>query len=152
MCLCLFLSESTLKARRCLSWNKSPVPENEEHLIGWLYQFNHDDTPPSGYWSYFAFADRNPLSWLFGRICRRFQAQTCWYQHVLTLILVEIVLPIRLGSSMQWILLIVGLITVSFDLIIGYEPGEWGFGQLLPAFMLFLPLFSLFERYASEFL
>jgi hypothetical protein len=129
----LFVEEDVLKARRAIGQELRPKLKDLES-IRWV--------PGQGY-SYL-------LSALVMRFCKLYLKPKNWLLQALLWVIAEIIFPIRFGNILLFILLIIGIINVILDMVTSGLQKSWGFGQLLPAFMLLLPFFSLAQNCASK--
>jgi hypothetical protein len=133
ICMLLFVAEDVLEARRAIGRELRPKL-NDLESIRWV--------PEQGY-SYL-------LSRLVMRFCKLYLKPKNWLLQALLWVIAEIIFPIRFGNILLFILLVIGIINVILDMVTSGLQKSWGFGQLLPAFMLLLPFFSLAQNCASK--
>jgi len=87
-----------------------------------------------------------PFIWF----CRLYLVPKHRLLQALLWVLAEIIIPIRIAYILLFVLLFTGMINVILDMITNGLQTSWGFGQLLPAFMLLLPFFSLAQTYYKK--
>lgn len=96
------------------------------------------------------------LTWLFSCFCDRFVSTKSRSARKIMRVLIELVFPFILFSSMLPIIFLSGLAMVFFHWHFDYNAGNievsWGLGQLLAAFMVILPFLSLIGAVAGKLL
>jgi hypothetical protein len=150
-CLSLFLEEKTLEARKAIT-KVEPTTDQKKLIQEWIDLSYGDQRLSTSALSYFTSALRKPLTWLFRRFCLVYITTNSAILRKFQWGLAEIVFPFRFGLFVQVILMMFGLLNVSFIWVTFGLENAWGFGQLLPAIMVFAPFFSLPEMYSRKFL
>lgn len=150
ICLSLFLKERTLKTRKAIT-KAEPTTAQKQLINEWIDLSREDQRLPTSALSYFTFALRKPLTWLFEKFCLVYLRTNSAILRRFLWGLAEIAFPFRYSLAVQAILMALGLINVSFIWITFGLESAWGFGQLLPTIMVFAPFFSLAEGYSRKF-
>ena len=147
--LSLFVTDNAINARKAIGKGLRPAPADQQLIKECLPRQHHSQLPQDipGPLSLML---REPLSWLFGKFCQSYLVPKSPLLQALLWALAEVIFPIRSGSILLFILLIIGIINVILDMIQSGLRKSWGFGQLLPTFMLLLPFFSLAQKYARK--
>jgi hypothetical protein len=149
ICLSLFVTDEALEARQAIGRRLRRTPALQQLIDKWRNKPRPKELPPDPLGG-LSFILREPLSWLFGEFCRLYLVPKNNFLQVWLWVVAEIIFPFRSGSILLSILLIIGVINVILDMVGNGLGKTWGFGQLLPTFMLLLPFFSLAQAYASK--
>lgn len=153
MCLSLFATDLALKARRAIGRQGTATTAQGQHIVEWIESHHQDHSLPRTLSEHTIFALRRTLSWLFEQYCRIYIATEYPPLKSFFWFVAEIFFPFRtgyVGACIQVFLFIIGISKLALDLAFSGLTSTWGFGQLLPTFMVFLPFFSLSEAYARE--
>ena len=163
ICLFLLVTEDAINARKAIGKGLRPAPDDQEFIKKCLPRQHHCQLPQDipGLLLFMLRESlswlreprswlKEPLSWLFGKFCQSYLVPKTPLLQALLWALAEVIFPIRSSSILLFILLIIGIINVILDMIQSGLRKSWGFGQLLPAFMLLLPFFSLAQKYARK--
>lgn len=91
---------------------------------------------------------KNPITAWALQLCKWYIAVRPGLSHTIA-VLAELLFPWHLLSFTLWLLFILSLTTLIIDMSSSGSAATWGFGQLLPTFLILLPFFTLIETYGG---
>jgi hypothetical protein len=135
--LTVFLSDSALAARKAFDMSKSGRPT----IILWVDSIQASDKHRSSR------SFRSPVTATALLFCKWYTTAGTIFKFCLTC-LVELLFPWYILSYILWAQFFLSL----YGMIVYMAPSNdasWGFGQLLPTFLILLPFFTLMETYTG---